>query len=200
MTMSTTTGDEAAEPDQTSDETPDSVEAPPAPLLTLRDGLPDVVDTDEGLARACEALGAAAGPVAIDAERASGYRYSARAYLIQLRREGAGTWLIDPIAFEDLAPLQEALAGTEWILHAATQDLLCLREVGLRAGVALRHRARRPPAGLSARRTGHPGRDAAGPAHAQGALGGRLVDPPAAEGRGSTTPPSTSRCCSSCAS
>ena len=93
--------------------------------------LPNVVETDEALAAACAALGAATGPVAIDAERASGYRYSARAYLIQLRREGAGTWLIDPIAFDDLAPLQEALAGTEWILHAATQDLPCLREVGL---------------------------------------------------------------------
>jgi ribonuclease D len=71
------------------------------------------------------------GPVAIDAERASGYRYSSRAYLIQLRREGAGTFLIDPIGFESMAPLQEALSGTEWILHAATQDLPCLTELGL---------------------------------------------------------------------
>jgi ribonuclease D len=106
-------------------------EAPPAPLLELRDGLPDVVDTDAGLLEACAALAAATGPVAIDAERASGYRYSNRAYLIQLRREGAGTWLIDPITMTTLAPLQEALAGAEWILHAATQDLPCLREVGL---------------------------------------------------------------------
>ena len=110
---------------------PEVVDPPLAPLLTLRDGLPHVVETEEALAAACEALGAASGPVAIDAERASGYRYSARAYLIQLRREGAGTWLIDPIAFDGLAPLQEALADTEWILHAATQDLPCLREVGL---------------------------------------------------------------------
>ncbi|MGC4110711.1 MAG: ribonuclease D [Nocardioides sp.] len=69
--------------------------------------------------------------MAIDAERASGYRYSSRAYLIQLRREGAGTFLVDPIGFDSLAPLQEALAGSEWILHAATQDLPCLTEVGL---------------------------------------------------------------------
>jgi ribonuclease D len=117
--------------DETTTSEPDAPEVEPAPLLTLRDGLPEVVETDEALAEACAALGAATGPVAIDAERASGYRYSARAYLIQLRREGAGTWLIDPIAFKDLAPLQEALAGTEWILHAATQDLACLREVGL---------------------------------------------------------------------
>jgi len=106
-------------------------EAPPAPLLTLRDGLPDVVETDQGLLEACAALAAATGPVGIDAERASGYRYSNRAYLIQLRREGAGTWLIDPIPLTTLAPLQEALEGTEWILHAATQDLPCLKEIGL---------------------------------------------------------------------
>lgn len=115
-------GDPAPEP---------AAEAPPAPLLELRDGLPDVVDTDAALAEACAALAAATGPVAIDAERASGYRYSNRAYLIQLRREGAGTWLVDPIGLTTLAPLQDALAGTEWILHAATQDLPCLREVGL---------------------------------------------------------------------
>jgi ribonuclease D len=106
-------------------------EAPPAPLLELRDGLPPLTDTPHALVDACRALAAATGPVAIDAERASGYRYSSRAYLIQLRREGAGTILVDPIGFDSLAPLQEALAGTEWILHAATQDLPCLTEVGL---------------------------------------------------------------------
>ncbi len=106
---------------------------PPAdvPLLPLRDGLPRIVDTDAGLAEVCAALAAGTGPVAIDAERASGYRYSARAYLIQLRREGAGTALVDPIAFDSLAPLQKVLEGTEWILHAATQDLPCLTELGL---------------------------------------------------------------------
>ncbi len=106
-------------------------DAPPAPLLGLRDGLPPLTDTPPGLVEACRALAAATGPVAIDAERASGYRYSSRAYLIQLRREGAGTFLVDPIGFDSLDPLQEALAGTEWILHAATQDLACLAEVGL---------------------------------------------------------------------
>ena len=110
---------------------PEAPAEPEAPLLTLRDGLPAVVDTEAGLAAACAALAAASGPVAIDAERASGYRYSARAYLVQLRREGAGTFLIDPIAFDSLAPLDEALGDAEWILHAATQDIPCLREVGL---------------------------------------------------------------------
>ena len=81
-----------------------------------------------------------------------------------------------------LAPLQEALDGAEWILHAATQDLPCLREVGLVPTPPLRHRARRPAARLSARRPGHARGDRARPAHAQGALRGRLVDPPAAHG------------------
>jgi ribonuclease D len=106
-------------------------EAPPPPMLTLRDGLPPVVETEAALLDVCARLAAGTGPVAIDAERASGYRYSSRAYLIQLRREGSGTHLVDPIAFESLAPLQEVLEGTEWILHAATQDLPCLTEVGL---------------------------------------------------------------------
>ena len=78
------------------------------PLLTLRDGLPPVVETDADLAAAAAAIEAGTGPVAIDAERASGYRYSSRAYLIQLRREGAGSFLVDPIPLTSLAPLSEA--------------------------------------------------------------------------------------------
>ena len=70
--------------------------------------------------------------MALDAERASGYRYSQRAYLVQIRRVGAGTALIDPIAVPDLSAIQEATADVEWILHAATQDLACLGEIGLR--------------------------------------------------------------------
>lgn len=107
-------------------------EPEPAPLLELRDGLSDIVVTREQLLEVCAAIKAGSGPVAIDAERASGYRYSARAYLIQLRREGAGTALVDPIAFDDLDPLIDALDGTEWILHAASQDLPCLDELGLK--------------------------------------------------------------------
>jgi ribonuclease D len=112
----------------------DAPEEPQRPLLTLREGLPSITDTEAGLAEASAAILAGTGPVAIDAERASGYRYSNRAYLIQLRREGGGTWLIDPIAFESLDPLAAALEGTQWILHAASQDLPCLAEVNLRPG------------------------------------------------------------------
>ena len=69
--------------------------------------------------------------MALDAERASGYRYSQRAYLVQLRRDGAGTALIDPIELPDLCALGAALGEAEWILHAANQDLPCLAEIGL---------------------------------------------------------------------
>lgn len=106
---------------------------PPVEELTApRDGVPPVVDTPEGLQQAVQALAAGEGPIAVDAERASGYRYGQRAYLVQLRRSGSGTWLVDPIPFEDLTPLQTVLAGPEWVLHAATQDLPCLAELGLR--------------------------------------------------------------------
>jgi ribonuclease D len=68
----------------------------------------------------------------VDAERASGHRYGQRAFLVQLRREGAGTALVDPALLPDLTPLGVAIADAEWVLHAATQDLPCLTEVGLR--------------------------------------------------------------------
>jgi len=113
------------------DQGPSPEPEPEPELLTLADGLPPVIETEAALADYCAALVAGTGPVAIDAERASGYRYSNRAYLIQLRRNGSGTALVDPIAFDSLAPLQEALEDTEWILHAATQDLPCLNDVGL---------------------------------------------------------------------
>ncbi|MFD4372242.1 HRDC domain-containing protein [Streptomyces sp. NPDC058486] len=104
----------------------------PTPLLEPREGIPPVVEDDAALAEVIAAFAAGRGPVAVDAERASGYRYGQRAYLVQLRREGAGSALIDPVGCPDLSGLGEALDGTEWILHAATQDLPCLRDIGMR--------------------------------------------------------------------
>ncbi|MGW0700669.1 HRDC domain-containing protein [Streptomyces sp. NPDC002867] len=103
----------------------------PIPLLEPRDGIPPVVADEDALAEVIAAFAAGTGPVAVDAERASGYRYGQRAYLVQLRREGAGTALVDPVGCPDLSGLGEALADAEWILHAATQDLPCLREIGM---------------------------------------------------------------------
>ena len=102
------------------------------PLLEPRGGIPPVVEDADALAEVVERFANGTGPVAVDAERASGYRYSQRAYLVQLRRGGAGTALIDPIACPDLSALSEALADAEWVLHAANQDLSCLSGVGMR--------------------------------------------------------------------
>ena len=101
------------------------------PLLTPREGVPPVVETAAALAAVVARFAAGSGPVAVDAERASGYRYSQRAYLVQLRRAGSGSALVDPIACPDLSPLSDVLQGVEWVLHAASQDLACLAEVGL---------------------------------------------------------------------
>ena len=87
----------------------------------------DAADLDAAIERLLDGHG----PVAVDAERANGFRYSSRAYLVQLHRRGSGTVLIDPEGFGDLAPLQDAIGGEEWIIHAASQDLPCLRELGL---------------------------------------------------------------------
>ncbi|GAA3440669.1 ribonuclease D [Planomonospora venezuelensis] len=100
------------------------------PLLEPREGIPPVIEDRAGLAGAVRAFAAGTGPVAVDAERASGYRYSGRAYLVQLRRAGAGSALIDPVRCPDLSELDAALDGAEVVLHAASQDLPCLAELG----------------------------------------------------------------------
>lgn len=101
-------------------------------LLEPREGIPPVIEDAADLAVVVAAFARGTGPVAVDAERASGYRYSGRAYLVQLRRAGAGSALIDPIACPDLSGLDEAVKDAEIVLHAATQDLPCLAELGFR--------------------------------------------------------------------
>ena len=89
------------------------------------------IETREEYLDAVAEIAAGTGPIAIDAERASGFRYSQRAYLIQIYRRGAGVFLFDPPAIGSFAELNEAISAEEWVLHAASQDLACLREVGL---------------------------------------------------------------------
>lgn len=105
------------------------------PLLTPSGGTPPVIATETALKSAIAELKAGSGPFAVDAERASGFRYSARAYLIQIKRQGGGLHLIDPIPFGPghalFAELNELLNTGEVILHASTQDLPCLRELGI---------------------------------------------------------------------
>ncbi|MFF8878193.1 MULTISPECIES: HRDC domain-containing protein [Streptomyces] len=113
------------------DDAGSSASQAPIPLLEPREGVPPVIADAAALAEVTAAFAAGSGPVAVDAERASGYRYGQRAYLVQLRRQGAGTALIDPVACPDLSELGAAISGVEWVLHAATQDLPCLREIGM---------------------------------------------------------------------
>jgi len=104
----------------------------PVPLTAPREGTPRPVETADELAEVVARMSAGTGPVAVDAERASGYRYTQKAYLVQLRRAGSGTVLIDPMPLDDLRTLDAALAESEWVLHAASQDLACLAELGLK--------------------------------------------------------------------
>ena len=111
----------------------DIIVAPePLPILELSAPVPVPLDQPAALAPLIAAIAAGAGPVAIDAERASGYRYGQRAYLVQLRRDRAGTWLLDPVGLPDMSELNTAISGHEWVLHAASQDLPCLAELQLR--------------------------------------------------------------------
>lgn len=109
----------------------------PVPLAAPADGVPGISVTKYDIASAAELLASGTGPFAVDAERASGFKYSNRAYLIQIRRAGAGSVLIDPVSHGGdsvtvLRPIAEVLDEDEWILHAADQDLPCLAEVGMR--------------------------------------------------------------------
>lgn len=126
------TPDPGPEPGPEPDDEPDAT-----PLLRPADGVPPVLGTAAEIADAAERLDGGHGPFAVDAERASGFRYSNRAYLIQIRRSGAGTVLIDPVAdggdpVDVLAPVATVLDADEWILHSADQDLPCLAELGMR--------------------------------------------------------------------
>jgi ribonuclease D len=107
----------------------------PVPLLSPQAGVPPIIDTEEAFDRALAELATGTGPFAFDAERASGFKYSARAYLIQIKRKNGGLHLIDPIPFGPghrcFIALNTLIAQEEVILHASTQDLPCLRELGI---------------------------------------------------------------------
>lgn len=108
----------------------DTPEAAPLPQATPK--VPIVlVENRSAFRQALDDLNSASGPLAVDAERASGFRYSQRAYLVQVHRTGSANYLIDPIGVGDLGDLTTELSSIEWIIHAAHQDLPCLREVGV---------------------------------------------------------------------
>jgi ribonuclease D len=114
---------------------PESAAPTSVPLLAPANGVPPIVDTDAKFEATLLQLSNGRGPFAVDAERASGYKYSARAYLIQIKRKDGGLHLIDPIPFgpnhKYFQDLNTLLQSDEVILHASTQDLPCLRELGI---------------------------------------------------------------------
>ena len=121
-------------------ESPEAPELPELPLLQHPRAVTRLIADESALQEAVAVLKASSGPIAIDAERASGFKYSQRAYLIQLRAEKSEIFLIDPVANPEMAKSKtfqefaEVLKDREWILHAATQDLPCLNELGLHPG------------------------------------------------------------------
>lgn len=91
--------------------------------------------TGTALQEAIDELSSGEGPLAVDAERASGYRYFSNAYLFQFYRRGSRIFLIDPIPLrgesELISLFNQRFEEVEWIIHASTQDLPCIREFGL---------------------------------------------------------------------
>lgn len=121
-------------------ESPEAPELPELPLLQHPRAATRLITDESALQEAVAVLKATTGPIAIDAERASGFKYSQRAYLIQIRAVDSEIFLIDPVATPEMAAskafqqLAAVLKDREWILHAATQDLPCLNEIGLYPG------------------------------------------------------------------
>ncbi len=109
-------------------ETSPDVEVRLAPI----EGTPRVLSDVDDIIAASEQLAKGHGWLAVDTERASAYRYDDRAFLLQLRRRGAGTFLIDPeYGREAMAYLGSSINDLTWIIHAAHSDLPCLAALGL---------------------------------------------------------------------
>jgi ribonuclease D len=107
---------------------------PEHPVIAVNEppaGLPPLVSTPAQLDNVLQRLDAGTGPVALDTERAGSYRYSDKAYLLQVHREGSGSFLIDPLPFGRLDALQDVIGDTTWIFHAVLADLPACRELGL---------------------------------------------------------------------
>lgn len=90
-----------------------------------------LVETPDQLALAVSQL-AQEQILAVDAERASGFRYSQRAYLVQFATTEQ-IFLIDPTCFSgsEIEGLAKVVSSKTWLLHSATQDLPCLAELGI---------------------------------------------------------------------
>ena len=102
----------------------------PEVIAQPRGGTPAIVDTPSGLDDAAKALALGRAPVALDVERAQGFRYGSDPYLVQIRREDVGTFLIDTHALPDLSALAPGVDDVRLMRHCL-QALPNLRQVGL---------------------------------------------------------------------
>lgn len=93
-----------------------------------------LVDSESDLSKVIDALQKHEGPICIDAERASGFRYGQKAYLIQIAIPEDAIYLIDPTpkySKEAWSAFTKEVNNKPWIIHAASQDLPCLAELAL---------------------------------------------------------------------
>ena len=93
-----------------------------------------LVDSESDLSKVIDALQKHEGPICIDAERASGFRYGQKAYLIQIAIPENAIYLIDPTpkySKEAWSAFTKEVNNKPWIIHAASQDLSCLAELAL---------------------------------------------------------------------
>ena len=105
-------------------ETPPGIAPPPAEY--------EFVDDAAGISEVADTLTRATGPLAVDVERASGIRYSERAFLLQLRPAHGPALLVDPeTPGQTVGPLAAVLSDRPLLLHAASQDIPSLRELGI---------------------------------------------------------------------
>ncbi|RBP99528.1 HRDC domain-containing protein [Bifidobacterium xylocopae] len=112
-----------------------AAEREPKLLPEPRGGVPDVIDDLENYKRMCRAYAQADGPLAADAERASGFRYGQEDYLVQFKRQGAGIALVDPVALAKAGgswrDFDDAVGQAPWIIHDSRQDLPGFVELGM---------------------------------------------------------------------
>lgn len=111
---------------------PLSPQSASVPISTPSGGTPSLISTADELEKAAHMLANGHGPLAVDTERASAYRYGDRAFLLQVKRTGSGLFLIDTeVCRSDMGLLAPAINRLTWIIHSARTDLPALLDMGL---------------------------------------------------------------------
>ncbi len=122
-------------------------------LAEPAEGVPNVIDTPEAFFTMVEQYADAEGPLAADAERASGFRYGQHDWLVQFKRSGAPIALVDPVALSRQGvtweSFNDAIDDSPWIIHDSLQDLPGFTELGMRPQALI-------DTEFSARLLGHP--------------------------------------------